>query len=283
MTLSPRALRTAGIAALSVFTAVALVSLAKSPRGGNQGVLGKPERVAPGVKEPSGVAFDARRGHLFVVGDEGSLVEITLNGQPVRSFSIGGDLEDVAVHTPTGDLLLLLERESELLLFDPEQKAEKKRWKLPRAALLGTEPSAKNSGFEGLAFKEDAGSPGGGIVLLTHQRTPPMVVALTFDPAREAGALEAGAVLWRKSVSEDLTAITWSAELQRLLVIAEKKDRLILLGSDGSIERQIPLPGMTQEGLALDGDGCLWIADDQGRALLKFPGALNTLQTLPSK
>jgi uncharacterized protein YjiK len=284
MTLSARALRVAGIAAVGVFAAAGLVSLARTPRaGGQQGALGKPERVIPGVREPSGVAFDPRRGHLFVVGDEGSLVEITLEGKLVRSFPMAGDLEDVAVHPPSGDLLLLFERESELLLFDPEKKAEKRRWKLPRAVLLGAEPSEKNSGFEGLTFQEDSGRPGGGIVVMTHQRTPPMVVALSFDLARPAGPLEADTVLWRKSVSEDLTAITWSPELKRFLAIAEKKDRLLVLQQDGSLEDEIPLPGLRQEGLAFDGNGALWVADDEGRVLLKFPSARQSLESRPRR
>jgi len=283
VTLSPRALRFAGVAALAVFAAFGFVSLAKTPRTDKpqgDGALGKPERVAANVREPSGVAFDPRRGHLFVVGDEGSLVELMLDGKLVRSFPVAGDLEDVAVHG-TGDLLLLFERESELLLFDPEKKVEKKRWKLPRAALLGQEPSEKNSGFEGLAFKEDSSRPGGGIVVLTHQRTPPMVVALNLDIGGPAGPLGADAVLWRKSVAEDLTAITYSAELKRFLVIAEKKDRLLVLQPDGSLENEVQLPGLRQEGLALDGNGALWVADDQDRVLLKFPTARKSLEGQP--
>jgi uncharacterized protein YjiK len=274
------------VAALAVFAAFGLLSLATTPRAEkpqHDSALGKPERVAANVREPSGVAFDPRRGHLFVVGDEGSLVELMLDGKLVRSFPVAGDLEDVAVHAPNGDLLLLFERESELLLFDPEKKVEKKRWKLPRAALLGQEPTEKNSGFEGLAFKEDSSRPGGGIAVLTHQRTPPLVVALTLDTSGPAGPLGADAVLWRKSVAEDLTAITYSAELKRFLVIAERKDRLLVLQEDGGLEDEIPLPGLRQEGLALDGNGSLWVADDQGRVLLKFPTALKSLEGLSRK
>jgi hypothetical protein len=92
--------------------------------------------------------------------------------------------------------------------------------------------------------------------------------------------LGADTVLSRWSLSyEDLTAITWSQPLGRLLVIADAKDRLLVIRpEDGAVESEIPIPGQQQEGLALDASGTLWIADDLDKSLLRIKDAATRLQ-----
>ena len=50
---------------------------------------------------------------------------------------------------------------------------------------------------------------------------------------------------------DDLTAVTWSERLARLLVIAESADRLLVVSPAGAIDADLPLPGGQQEGLAV--------------------------------
>jgi hypothetical protein len=45
---------------------------------------------------------------------------------------------------------------------------------------------------------------------------------------------------------------------------------------DGTIDAELPLPGEQQEGLALDPEGVLWVADER-RGLLRLPGASSVL------
>ena len=66
------------------------------------------------------------------------------------------------------------------------------------------------------------------------------------------------------------------AGLERLLVIAESDDRLLVVSPDGTIDADLPLPGEQQEGLALDSEGALWVADER-RGLLRLPGASSVL------
>jgi sugar lactone lactonase YvrE len=75
----------------------------------------------------------------------------------------------------------------------------------------------------------------------------------------------------------DLTAIAFVPALERLAVVADHKDRLLLLTSEGGLDEEIVLPGLRQEGLAFDALGDLWIADDRG-GLLRFAGALQALR-----
>jgi uncharacterized protein YjiK len=234
--------------------------------------LGSGERLQSGVREPSGVACHAKLGHLFVVGDEGTLAELDATGKVLRFAALGGDLEDVAV-LPTGQLLLLSETSAELILYDPIARQEKSRWRLDAAALLGEPPRDKANGFEGLAYKD-------GLLFLVHQRAPALIVTVGWDPTPPSGVLGAGAVRerWRLDGHEDLTAATFVPSLERLLVIAEKADRLLIVSMDGRVEAEAPLPGLQQEGLCFDGKGTLWIADDQDGMLRRLPGALEALR-----
>jgi uncharacterized protein YjiK len=185
----------------------------------------------------------------------------------------------VAVHPPTGLLVLLSERKSALVFYDPARDEESREVRLDRLALLGEEPADKNQGFEGLAFREEAGRPGGGLFYLVHQRAPAMVVAVAFDPARPPDRLGGDSVVqrWKLDKHGDLTAATWVPALERLLVIADERDRLLVLCEDGTVEAEVRLPGTQQEGLCLDGEGTLWVADDRA-GLLRFQGALTALR-----
>src|SRR5262245_9777646 len=264
----------------------ALASFVGTARAGTQGrknsaVFGTPNRLkTPGAKEPSGVCVHPGLGHLFVVGDEGSIIELDGSGNIVRAHSAKGNLEDVAAHTPTGWLGVLDEQKSEILFYDPAALKWMKRYQLDRRAILAQDPGRVNEGFEGLAFREEAGRPGGGIFYLVHQRDPAMVVALTIDVTGHSGAVGADAVVarWPLTGHGDLTAVTWSSALQRLLVVADKEDQLLVLRQDGTVEAQMPLPGQQQEGVALDPAGNLWVADDQDKSLLKMDGALPSIE-----
>jgi hypothetical protein len=93
--------------------------------------------------------------------------------------------------------------------------------------------------------------------------------------------LGADTVLSRWSLSyEDLTAIAWAEPLGRLLVIADAKDRLLVIRpEDGAVESELPIPGQQQEGLTLDGAGGLWIADDQDKSILRIKDAVTRMQS----
>jgi len=243
------------------------------------GSLGSPEAVAvAGLREASGIAWHPARGRLFAVGDRGTLAEIDRAGAVVAMHHVGGNLEDVTVHGPSGRLVLLAEKKGELVVWDPVSASETARFALDVAGVLGREPADRNQGFEGIVFRAEAGRPGGGVFHLVHQRKPARLVTIAFDPTGPARTLGAADVLARHALKphEDLTAVTWSETLGRLLVIAESADRLLVVSPDGTIDAELPVPGEQQEGLALDPEGALWVADER-RGLLRLPGASSAL------
>jgi uncharacterized protein YjiK len=252
----------------------------KGAEGAQATAFAAPQRIANfGVKEPSGVAFHPRLRRLFAIGDEGTLAELDPNGKRIDSRPFTGNLEDVTVHDPTGDLVLLLEQESQLVLYDPVAHREKKRWRMDATAILGQAPQEANQGFEGIAFRPERGRAGGGVFYLAHQRTPAMVVGLSFDPAASAGSLGAGNVVTRWPLDfEDLTAVAYAPTIDRILVLSDKADRILVLGQDGRVESEVPVPGIQQEGLAVAENGDIWIADDKDKSLLRLEGGLQALQ-----
>ena len=242
--------------------------------------LPAPHPVAvAGLREASGVAWDSRRQRLYVVGDRGTLLEMRTSGEVTNRWPVRGNLEDVAVHAPSGRLVLLAEKKGELVVFDPAEGRETGRFKLDVDAVAGRTTGGSNQGFEGVSFREEKGRPGGGVFLLVHQRQPARLVAIAFDPLSTPRTLGAADVVGRHGLKkwDDLTAVTWCEPLGRVLVIAERQDRLLVLTPDGQIEGAFPLPGGQQEGLAVLPDGSLWVADDR-LGLLRFDGAVGWLR-----
>lgn len=268
-----------GLAALTTVIGTARKVSKAATRGAK--VLGTAQRIAPaGVKEPSGITFHPPTGHLFVVGDEGALAELDGAGKVLNSWKIEAQIEDVTVHTPSGLLVLVSESRAELILYDPAARQERKRWPVDLDAMLGTSVTDRNQALEGVVFRPEAGRPGGGVFYVTHQRAPAMVIALQFDPAGPPRRLGAESVLSRWSLSyEDLTGITWAPSLGRLLVLADAKDRLLVIRpDDGAVELEVPIPGRQQEGLTIDAAGGFWIADDLDKSVLHIKDGLAALQ-----
>jgi uncharacterized protein YjiK len=242
--------------------------------------LPPPVRVeASKLREASGIAWHPGLSRLFAVGDRGSLVEMDARGTVVARWPVRGNLEDVAVHEPSGRLVLLAEKKGELVVFDPGAAGETARFALDVPALVGRAFTDRNQGFEGLAFRAEPGRPGGGVFHLVHQSRPATLVALAFDPLSPPRVLGEADVLARHALDpwDDLTAVAWCAPLRRLLVVAEGKDRLLEVSTDGQVEAETELPGVQQEGLAILPDGTLWVADER-LGLLRFDGALGVLR-----
>ena len=243
------------------------------------GPLGAPEAVAvAGLREASGIAWHPGRRSFFAVGDRGTLAEIGRTGGVVATHHVRGNLEDVTVHGPSGRLVLLAEKKGELVVWDPATASETARFALDVAGVLGREPADRNQGFEGIVFRAEGGRPGGGVFYVVHQRKPARLVTIAFDPTGPARTLGAADVLARHALKpyEDLTAVAWSDALGRLLVIAESDDRLLVVSPDGTIDAALALPGGQQEGLTLDPEGALWVADER-LGVLRLPGASSVL------
>ncbi|UCC85979.1 MAG: SdiA-regulated domain-containing protein, partial [Anaerolineales bacterium] len=68
----------------------------------------------------------------------------------------------------------------------------------------------------------------------------------------------------------DLSGIQYAPSSHRLLIVSDGNNLLLEVDLTGQVLEIYPLPGKKQEGITIDGDGFLYIAQDDDTALLKF-------------
>jgi uncharacterized membrane protein YeaQ/YmgE (transglycosylase-associated protein family) len=203
----------AGAAGLSL---MALLACGGEPPAPAEGRKLKGARVREGapVAAPAwrpSASRSQRLGHLFVVGDRNVLAE--LDGDGSSGASVDG-LEDVTVHTPTGPLLLGEQGGADRVLGCLLGEA---RWRLDADEVVGHHEkgaTASRACFRAVSGVSAAGSsdasaragPAGGIRSTTSRTS-------ASSQLRIVGR-------WPLSGHRDLTSVTWSAALDRLLVLA---------------------------------------------------------------
>lgn len=74
------------------------------------------------LKEPSGVVFHRERGTLFVVGDQGDIEELTLDGVSQNTTNIDKrDFEGITCNPESGLLYVVEENKSKIYEIDPQK------------------------------------------------------------------------------------------------------------------------------------------------------------------
>ena len=61
-----------------------------------------------------------------------------------------------------------------------------------------------------------------------------------------------------------MPGLHYDERLKQLMLISDKHDSLILLSTDGKTRASYKLPGKNQEGITMDSEGYLYIAEDSG-------------------
>jgi hypothetical protein len=228
-----------------------------------------PPEALPGVSiggglpagyETSGVAWHSRVGKLFSVGDGGAVASMNDDGSGVWSWSVGGDLEGLAVAFPTSDFLYLgVENPDSISEFNITTGQVTRTFDLT-AWMTG--PS--NSGLEALAFVPDAGNPEGGLFYAGLQADGrifkfelPIVSSTTSTTVTHVGTIPAlGGV-------NDISDMYYNTSQGVLYAIYDSADLLRAMSPDGALLKEWSLPGTGQEGLTLEGSD-LFIGEDYG-------------------
>ena len=68
----------------------------------------------------------------------------------------------------------------------------------------------------------------------------------------------------------DLSGIHYDPSGHQLIVISDANDLAMEVNLEGGIENVYPLPGENQEGIIIDNDGFLYIAQDSNRGMIKL-------------
>ncbi|MCD6515814.1 MAG: SdiA-regulated domain-containing protein [Candidatus Aminicenantes bacterium] len=222
-----------------------------------------------GIPEPSGICYHPLRKTLFVVSDEGEVAEIQTDGSPVFRQKIPGDLEGISVNPESGFLYIIKEGDDVILEFDPDQKEVTRTFPLNR--MYGGDPEyirkteGYDNGLESIEFIPDSTHPEGGTFYLGNQWDPPciMEVLIPLKTCKEK-TCEARILRVLPLQLDDPAAMHFDSRSGLLNIVSDADNILVEIDLKGKIIKEYAFLGDGQEGITIDKEGYLYIAQDYG-------------------
>lgn len=225
------------------------------------------------LAEPSGIVYHRQRDTLFVVSDDGVVAEMKRDGTPVASYKVEGDLEAITLVPETGLLYIGAEGEDVILEFDPIRGKVVRRFPINRTFngdpdFLKKKTDEYDNGIESMAFVPDPKHPEGGTFYVGNQWDPPMIMEVLV-PLKSSRAPEAEARIIRVLPFEmdDPAAMYYDPEMRLLNVVSDADNILVEITLEGKLVRQYAFLGNDQEGVCVDDEGFLYIAQDTGEVI----------------
>jgi len=224
------------------------------------------EWTLPGLPEPSGIVYHTGRKTLFVVSDEGSIGEVTLDGKVRSSRALGGDLEGITFDPATGYLYVVREGHEILFEVDPDRFTIRRRFTIDRS--FEGDPDfleRGGDGIEGITFVPDPSHPEGGRFFAVNQFDPPALVELGVPLRTSRERFERARVLKAYRIaSPPLSDVSWHEALKVFLVPSALWRSVHVIDAAGNRLRTVRVPGIMQEGIAPLPGGAYVIAQDTG-------------------
>lgn len=233
--------------------------------------MGNIDRVE--FNEPSGLTFHPGRGTVFAVGDNGDLCEIETDGTLVKQRKVRpADFEGITSVPSTGLLYVAIEGADSILEVDPEDFQVRREFAIGRTAEGKLVLDAGGQGIEGIAFVPDESHPEGGTFFVANQSfelgdTEDLSAIFEVELPLRSSRSEAprGEILRYFTLGVmDLSGLHYDRVNDRLLIISDATNTFFETSRAGEILRSYAFPGDNQEGITLDGDGYIYIAQDSG-------------------
>ncbi len=223
--------------------------------------------------EPSGICFHSKRKSLFVVGDEGEICEIKTNGTLIKQKSIRhADFEGITHDPSTGLLYIAIEGEEKIIELDPENFKVLREFQIERAFNGRTLLKAGGQGIEAITFVPDPNHPQTGTFYVANQ-------SFNLDNKQDISAVfEVELPLKSKTKKEhkakilryfspgviDLSGLYYDSATTHLFVISDATNIIFECTKSGDVLVAYAFPGDNQEGITVDDDGFMYIAQDSG-------------------
>jgi uncharacterized protein YjiK len=223
--------------------------------------------------EPSGIVYHPQRNTLFVVSDEGWVAEIQKDGTPVAKYRVIGDLEGITLDPETGLLYIAVEGVDVILEFDPEGGEVTRRFPINREFqgnpnFLEKQVDRYDNGIESIAFVPDSKHPEGGTFYVGNQWDPSMIMEVLVPlKSSRSGEAEAKIIRVLPFKMDDPAAMYYDPETGLLNVVSDADNILVEITLSGRLVRQYAFLGDEQEGICLDDEGNLYIAQDIGKII----------------
>jgi uncharacterized protein YjiK len=208
-----------------------------------------------------------------VVSDEGWVAEIQKDGTPVAKYRVIGDLEGITLDPETGLLYVAAEGEDVILEFDPEGGEVTRRFPINREFqgnpnFLQKQVDRYDNGIESIAFVPDSKHPEGGTFYVGNQWDPSMIMEVLVPlKSSRAGEAEAKIIRVLPFKMDDPAAMYYDPETGLLNVVSDADNILVEITLSGRLVRQYAFLGDEQEGICLDDEGNLYIAQDTGKII----------------
>lgn len=202
-----------------------------------------------------------------MVSDEGDLAMLSADGSELREWSVGGDLEAVAIVDDESDVIYLGDENPDAVIeFDWVSGRVLRRFDLT-PWLTG----ASNQGLEALAFVPDDESAEGGYFYAGHQGEGRVYVfELPIVSSRTSVSVRTIGSFVPVSGRTDLAALDYDATREVLYAAYDGANRLTLLNADGTRISEMSLPQSDQEGFALSENCDAYIAQDSAPSVWKY-------------
>jgi uncharacterized protein YjiK len=229
-----------------------------------------------GFKEPSGIVFHPQRGTLFAVGDGGDVCEIKTDGTLVKQKLIcEADFEGIACDPSTGLLYIAIEGEERIVEVNPDSFEMLREFDIPRTFQGKTVLKEGGQGIEGITFVPEDNHPEGGTFYITNQSFDPedmeeLSAVFQIKLPLKSGSgekLKAEIIRYFSPGVTDLSGIHYDSISRRLCVISDANNVFLEITITGEIADFYTFPGRDQEGIAMDPEGFLYIAQDTGGIL----------------
>jgi 4-amino-4-deoxy-L-arabinose transferase-like glycosyltransferase len=231
--------------------------ITNEPSEGARPLVGLP------VKELSGMCFHPGRGTLFVVGDQGDLAEVGLDGRLVKKRRIGGDLEGITLD-PEGDRLYAIDESANIIhRIDPDTLEIRLSYAIVAGPEARTLPDDGEDGIEGLYFRP-GGRPdeGGGQLFCINQNDPPLLMEMVLE--EDATPPVARIAKTHRLAGNDFAELGAGTQPGRLLAIMDDADQLIEMSLAGRPLRRCTIPGGELEAMTLLRGGQIAIGGESG-------------------
>jgi uncharacterized protein YjiK len=222
------------------------------------------------IEEASGITYSKRSDSLFVVDDEGWLIEISTKGKVLRKKYFGDhDFEGVTIQPGSNDLYLLVEGEEKIMIVDSDSLDLKATHKIHRS-FQGVEVLKKHKkhGVEGIHFF-------GNSLYIVKQSDH-------TNPKKHPTDSSALMMLEQSKDGKDfeIVSVTY-LPFTDLAGISSKKGHIIMISDDDDLMLEYAVGENDvistfqfanhddQEGIAFDSEGNMYLALD-GTGILKI-------------
>lgn len=214
----------------------------------------------PADIEPSGIVWHPRLECLLVVDDSGWLVAVDRDGDNIRYWWVGGDLEAICITDPASDFVYLgCEYPNSILEFNLATGAVTRAFDL--TPYLVNPP---NYGLEAMTFVPLWGHSEGGLFYVGHQLDGrlyvfhlPILTSTDDTDVIQVASFPLAEGRW------DLSGMCYDPHANVIYAVWDSADIIAAVTLNGTIIHEWTVPGGEQEGIAVI--GCrIFIADDLG-------------------